>query len=234
MAEAEGGRSTMPQTPLIKQPRIVSLPLGKRQERQLSGPKNDDMRVNILEVLEADFSQYYIAKAPGVQWVNITALPSFLRTTLDKLKAKVDLPREPGIQPTLCCCISHGLPILQAHEQVVALHDVKRRFNEMEQAGTPSEEFIAQYFRAIFDVGIPKGKRQNVAVPDDLKRQIQGLAFNLGTTESSLAVLSAYAVLSTQSEVPTNYQGHMSDKVEEFFQLVGMKVVGAEALVSSL
>lgn len=190
--------------------------------------------IDIIEELGANYSLYCVPKAPGVDWVNITSLPGFMRTTLDKLKAKVRLARIPGIHPTLCCCMCHGLPIIQSNKHVKELLRVKQSFEKMEQEGTPREEFISQYFRSPLDVGIESGKRQNVAVPEELKKSIAGLAMNTGISESSLGVLFAMAILAKQPEVPANYQERFSDKVELFYSLVEMKVIGAKAMVDAL
>ena len=190
--------------------------------------------VNIIEELGSNYSLYYVEKKPGAYWVNVTSLPSTMRTTLDKLKAKVTRIRTPGIHPTLCCCMFHGSPLIEANEHVKELVAMKRHFDELEQEGSHREEFVSQYFRSPLDVSIEAGKRQNVAVPEELKKRISGLSLNTGVTESSLAILSAMAILATQSEVPANYRKQFSEKVEQFFSLVEMKVVGAMALVDAL
>jgi hypothetical protein len=213
---------------MSKEEGTLQLYVGKFRFDDLGGP------VNIIEELESNFSQYYIEKRPGADWINITSLPGFMRTTLDKLKAKVPRIRTPGIHPTLCCCMFHGLPIVEANEHVKELVAMKRHFDEMEQEGSPREEFVSQYFRSPLDVGIESGKRQNVAVPEELKKRIAGLSINIGVTESSLAMLSTMAILATQPEVAANYQKQFSEKVEQFFSLVEMKVVGAKALVDAL
>lgn len=190
--------------------------------------------VSIISELEENYSLYYIEKRPGVDWINLTSLPGFMRTTLDKLKAKVHLPRIPGLHPTLCCCMCHGLPIIRANRHIKALLAAKQRFEEMEQQGSPREEFISQYFRSPLDVGIESGKRQNVAVPEELKKSIAGLAIDTGIPESALGVLSAMAILARQSGVPENYRERFSTKVEQLYSLVEMKVIGAEAMIDAL
>ena len=190
--------------------------------------------VDIVDELGLNYRQYYVENEPGANWLNITSLPGFMRTTLDKLKAKVSRSRTPGIHPTLCCCIYYGLPIIQSNRHVKELLAEKRRFEEMEQEGSPREEFVSQYFRSPLDVGIESGKRQNVAVPEELKKNIAGLAINTGVTESSLGILSTMAILAGQHEVAPNYQKQFSDKVEQFYSLVEMKVIGAKAMVDKL
>ena len=191
--------------------------------------------INFVDELGGNYDAYYIRKAPGVSWINITTLPSKLRTTLDKLKMKASSTRFNliGLPPALCCAIKHGMYMVAYNTRVQDLREARQFFDELEQEGTPREEFIAQYFRTTPRAALD-GTRQNVAVPEEVKGFVASTAINLGVTESDLAVIAAMCVICKQPEVAPNYREIMSATVNEFFLLLEMKAKGARALLDML
>jgi hypothetical protein len=190
-------------------------------------------KVDIIEELGNNFATYKVPSKKGADWVDIICLPNYVKTTLEFMKRRVDLPREPGLDPILCCCIWHGLPLIQANETVRALRDLRNSFHDLEQQGNPRFEFVAEYFRQNVRVEI-SGSKKNIPVPEELKKRIQGTAIDLGVAESTIAILSAMAILSTQESVPLSYREEMSKKVSDFQEVLSMKLEAAQILLARL
>jgi len=218
------------QHPVSRRQSVIAINLDPRTYVDYEGGEE----IDLISELTNNHKLYYVEKKPGVEWVNLVDLPAKVKTTLEKLKAKVPFPREPGLATAICCCVSNGLPIIQTSEPVSSICSVRDYFYSLPQEGTPREEFIAQYLRSQVKVDLESSKRVNVAVPDELKKRLQGLAVNIGVTESSLAVLCIMTVLRYQDTVPPGYQSKWTETLAEFGGLLDMKRVGAEALVKAL
>lgn len=192
-----------------------------------------DGTYDFIGELQARYYDYYIEKGPGVSWINIVTLPTKLRTTLEKLKAQTCRKRVPGLPPALCCAIHNGLGEILSHPEIRNLRQLKTDLDKRKQLGTPKEEFVYEYFRSKFKVGL-EGGRQNVAIPDELKKRISGLSKDIGVAESDVGVIACMCLLANVREVPTPYRQFFRSKSEEFFEMVEMKYTAGLAMIERL
>lgn len=178
----------------------------------------------------------------GSAWLAMTAFPDFLKTAIDKLRARVlerhrSLRHKPSFNLTAACCISLALDVINRHADVHSLISAKSLFDRTDFEYADAEEMAAGFFRnfnsEIVLAGASK-KRQNVPLPDETKKQLSALASEIGVTDSSLGVLLIMLTLSTQEVVHADQRERMAKAVSSFLGRVRWRALGAIGLMDVL
>jgi hypothetical protein len=158
----------------------------------------------------------------------IYGFPPFLYTVMDRIRAKVEDGPRPGLNPTICCCITYALRVLASNPEVQAVLSLHDQFRNAPVTTLCREhEELAGMLRS-FDISIPdlagmKPRRQNVTLPEPIKNALSGLAGELGTSFSSLCIISIVIALHAQPQTFPQRRAEMKRIVEEFFERVATR-----------
>lgn len=190
---------------------------------------------NIIKELTHNFELYYIdRKLKENDWIDILNLPISIETTFDRIRAKVNLKKKPGLRPLLHCCIMHGIEIIKLNEHIDCLYQAKEDFDTYGQLATPEEEFVSDFFKSTIKLDLEAGKRFNTPICEEVKNKLSDLSYRLCLQEWVTAILAIYAYLCTQDDVHKTYKDKMLTRLNSVYSMIQIKSKAARFMVDIL
>lgn len=234
---------------MTERSRVVQMPLGKDRKKSQSESSradryhkpslaslNPDTFVPPFDVLNelAHNKEQYV----GDQYQTIYGYPSYLGTSLDRIRARVITTNKPGMLPTITCCLSYGLETLGSHPDVVSLIMLKERFDLLENVDSDLNDEVATVLRsfplAIPDLAFSRCTKQNVALTETLKKEVYRIAGELGVSFSVVVILSLMVTLADQPSVLKDRRDMINQCLERFLIRVKIRAKLIEALLGVL
>lgn len=174
----------------------------------------------------------------GKEWLTLCGFPSYLHTSLDRVRRRVKSTTKPGLSPTAACCITHGLQAISGHEDVQGLLTLKAQLDTLDGVAADYADAISAWFRS-FPIGAPNAsmsgsRKQNITLPEQLKQDIHELGGELGLTSTALATLAMTATLASQPAVLAGHARDCVQAVEIFLKHVHLRRRLGEVLVDTL
>lgn len=214
-------------------PKKAQPPPEKLDFSRLISPIPGNVGVDIKMELGGENFKKYSVPPKEASWIAVRQLPAMVLDTMEKQKRLVKRPRECGLIPFFCCCIHHGMEIIEAYDEVIEYLELRVQFESLPQVGSAEEAMLQSSLREPLPVELG-GSTVNVSVPETLKSQFSGLRLNLGITESALAVLSVMSVLATQDGVAPNYKEAMATAIARFRGMLSFKILGIRPQIEYL
>jgi predicted transcriptional regulator len=217
--------------------KVVQMPLGPRSPTRKPKPPRAALpplssAVDVVAELETNRDEYI-----GKEWFTLCSFPSYLHTSLDRVRKRVKVGPRPGVSPTVACCVHHGVGALQGHEEVQGLLALKDKIDTIEGVNAHAVDTAAAWFRA-FPVGVNASlsgaRRQNIALPDEVKSALNELAGDIGLTSTALATLAITATLTSQPAVLDEHRRLMERTISAFLELALLRRRGGEGMLSAL
>lgn len=188
---------------------------------------------DVVQELSANRDTYV-----GDQQATIYQFPSYLRTCLDRVRARVDAASKPGLSIALSCCTSAGLQVLVKSPVIKSLLALKEEFDLCDEVDAWTSEELANLFRS-FSLSIPDStlsdsRKQNLSIPDHLRSSLGSLSSDLGMSFSALVILCIMIALADQSAVLEERQRELVAGVELFLRRAQVRLRILQVLVDEL
>jgi len=169
----------------------------------------------------------------GSEWLSLYQLPQYLLTILQRFTHP--LSPKPGLNPTISCCIAHGLSIIDNHREIQSLLLVRDQLNSLSTVSASLADMASAWFRS-FPLSVPDlpmtgFKRHNLCLPSYLKLSLNQTAGDLGLSLSTLAVLAAQLPLINQPTVLPEHSKSLLDSANGFLKQVRIRRLFGQFLV---
>ena len=167
-------------------------------------------------------------------WLAIYQFPGYLRTNLDRIRATVN--PKPGLSSTVACAIYGGVEVLAKHSDIQALIALRERLDTVQGVDAVMAEEVAGWFRRS-PLGLPgscDSQRQNLTVPEPIKKTLHALASEIGMSFSSLALVACVVSVSNQKATFPQHAQQMSRSLERFLCRVRCRRVLSQVLLDTL
>lgn len=176
----------------------------------------------------------------GIEFLSLYNFPSYLRTNLDRARARVETLTKPGLGVAISCCTGYGLASIYSNEHVKAFTQIKKSFDLTQDTGGDAydiEELSSWFHR--FEVSTPNPnmsgiKKQTIPLSDPIKRSLLSLKSELGCEASPLCILAVTITLSIQPTTLIQHREMMKETVEVFYRRLERRVRVAEAFLQTL
>ncbi len=196
-------------------------------------PAKFESTIDVIGELEHDQLPYR-----GKDNFAIQSLPGYVHTSLDRVRSRVISTHKPGLNPTICCCLYHGLTTLQGNEDIQSLLNLKYTLDNTDNVDASDVEEISGWFRH-FSIGIPDtalsgSRRRNITIPDHTKANLMELSSELGMSAAALSILAMMIVLEHQEPVLRDHQRMMSGVLDTWQKRIFRRRMVAEVLLKTL
>lgn len=170
--------------------------------------------------------------------VTIYALPSYLRTSLDRVRARVVDTSKPGLSPTITACLSCGISILGAQPDIRGLLSLKEQLDLTEDVDAWLADDIAAVFGSFrlgaSDRAMSGATRVNILVTERIKNAVSSLATDIGASFSSLASIATMIALHDQPAVLKERREEMETSIDAFLRRAKIRLKVLSALIEVL
>lgn len=143
----------------------------------------------------------------GTESFTILDVPSYLRTCIDRTRARVISLSKPGLAITCAACITYGIRLISQHPDVKELMRLKEELDMIEGKNIPLDDLeeLNSWFRS-FSICIPShtaytSSRSNIYLTEYLKLELFDLGSELGTSASKLATLAIMVTMADQTNI---------------------------------
>lgn len=189
--------------------------------------------VNELSVNRDD----YVGNDP----FTISYVPSFLRTCIDRVRARVVSVSKPGLAITCACCITYGIRLISHHPDIKELLRLKEQLDLIDSSNINMDDLeeLAAWFRS-FPITVPShsaytARKHNIYLPEHLKLELFDLGSELGTGGTSLATLAIMVTMADQTRVILAEHAELLNySIDAFLRRVQIRVKVGTALLESL
>jgi len=186
---------------------------------------------DLLGELDANGADYIC----GDKWIAMTKFPNYVRTSLDRVRMRTVPPR-PEVSAALCACIRYGIRTFYASSDIQAIQAMKERAFISDDVGADEVVELARWFAdcplTIPDWGDSGLKRQNVAIPEPIKKELDHLASEIGCTASDLSTFAVMVALADQPGVLEAHRDAMITAVQGFLMRMNRRRRKAEVLIA--
>jgi hypothetical protein len=183
--------------------------------------------------LKDNKDKYSVPKGVGEGTnVSVRFFPHFCKTSVDRLRARVDSDHKPGSHPTISACVAFGLEVIREYDGIQTLLRYKEKFDLIESdVSGDAQAIVADWFKG-FKTEIPfAGSRQNVNLPTWIHSSLFALASDIGISVQSMMVLTMMMTLVIQPATNHDDKKEMEQYIEKFFRRVDLRCDGTDALV---
>lgn len=174
----------------------------------------------------------------GDEQQTIYNFPDYLRTALDRVRARVVTTSKPGLSPTITCCMSYGLEALSACEDVKTLLALRDRCDLTDNPDSWLVEEVAAIFRffplTLPDYSLSLSHKQNVALTESVKKDTAKISSDLGTSFSAIAILSVMITLVDQPCVMKERRENIQRIIDGFLRRAKIRRGVMEALLDTV
>lgn len=176
----------------------------------------------------------------GAEFLSLYNFPSYLRTNLDRARARVEAVTKPGLGVAISCCTGYGLASIYSNEYVKTFLQIKNTFDLIQDTGGDAydlEELSSWFHR--FEVSTPNPnmsgiKKQTIPLSDPIKRSLLSLKSELGCEASPLCIMAVTITLSIQPTTLIQHRDMMLETINIFYRRLERRVRVAEAFLQTL
>lgn len=173
--------------------------------------------------------------------LSIVGLPDNVIVAIDRLRVRTE-PRHGGTTKTsqaeiVDVLLAHGVLSLNRNAYVQDLARIKEDFELLDGADADAEDVMSAWFKAFpvaTSVAGKSAQRRNYWIRTGVKKELSGLADDLGTTNALLAVVLLMATLSQQDAVTAGQRERMAVLVTAFMNRLRYRATGARALMEAI
>lgn len=172
----------------------------------------------------------------GTEMFTLCFIPSYLRTCLDRVRARVVSADRIGLSVTAAACIDYGLTQVEKHPDIVRILEIRTKLHMLERVDAENLQEVLDWLQA-FPISVPNSggaaavKRMNISLSEHLRMRLSELSGDLGTSKSALATLAIMHTLSEQPCILPEHEASLRDGVDGFVRRVKIRAGIAEVLV---
>lgn len=150
----------------------------------------------------------------------------------------------PGRNPTINCCLQHGVNLIRAHEDIKSIIRLRGRFiaiirpENYQQRDADLAQAIFDAFEkfplTVHDSSMSETRKQGLHLGKKLKDSIFGVRSELGVSLDAIVILCIQLSLSDAEWILPECRDRMRKSTEEFFRKVRVRIRMFEALLVEL
>jgi|ERR1700674_19757 len=235
-----------PETPVPPKPapprsNLIHLPVGdhgytrgkkeRKQHEHSVGYGTEDF--DIIDELTVNRDQYSVGPEDKCFNLSMLDFPSLCSIAVNGIKARMGLNSiRIGVHTIISCCIANAITIIDKRDHTRQTLESRERFD---LSNPDADGYIITQLNKWFDqfAGeiVFSGERQNIKLPLGVGSSLSELSKGLGLGNPTMAVICSMLTLSTQSSVNRHHRAAMSRHVEDFYQLIRVRIDGIDALM---
>lgn len=176
----------------------------------------------------------------GTEFLSLYNFPSYLRTNLDRARARVESVTKPGLGVAISCCTGYGLASIYSNPHVKSYLEMRETLSLTQDTGGDAYDIqeLEDWFNR-FEFSSPNPnmsgiKKQTIPLSDPIKRSLLALKSELGCEASPLCIMAVTITLSVQPTTLIQHRQMMIDAIEIFYRRLERRVRVAEALLQTL
>ncbi len=218
-------------------PSPTPLPLSTGQLHFLPSHRPDSLPVDVVDELSEPRRSWC---GDGQRSLTLRGVPAIVRISVDRLRARAEnTDADPSINTTLAVCIGAGVQDLYSLPAVQELLGLKREVDLLDSTvAAEGLNVVHGFFSAckisIVDLAAAGSARYTVALAEDLRGYVKGMATGLGVGVGEMSTLCAMDTLQFQADVLPEHRRQMAEAVRAFLRQVRLQVRFGKVLVEEL
>lgn len=164
--------------------------------------------------------RYNTDQYTGSETITLYAFPSYISASLDQLRTRFRDPR-PSLSCVMSCCCYYGLMVLSDNRDVLALAELKERFDELRSVKAGYKMQLYAWFSSfpavIQDTVSVGSNKRTFSLAESVRSRLCDLATDLSMSYSALVQLALLIALNRQDTTLAEHRSAMGVSVEAFF-----------------
>jgi hypothetical protein len=173
----------------------------------------------------------------GDKWMSVNKCPNFVRSSLDRVRARA-MPPKPEVGLAIACCIHFGVRRFYGSPDIQDFMAERQRALTADDLDADDQEELLAWFRrcrlSVPDWSDSEFRQQNVLIVESTKKQLGHLAAEIGTSSSVLATFALMDALADQPGVLPAHRDAMRAAVEGFHARMRKRARQARRMVAMM